>query len=95
MPSVNFSIIWPDGDKASYYSPSTIIHDYIKNPHFYELESFKRLCDDALNAASERVYQRFGYYCSAASDEKEKIAKKYNQLVESNVIGKVKVIDIS
>ena len=94
MPAVNFSVSWPDGENTSYYSPSTIIHRYIEKSQIYELDKFKRLCDEALNAASERVYQRFGYYCSAASGEQEKITKKYNELTDKKITGKVKVIDL-
>jgi len=94
MPAVNFKVTWPDGDVITYYSPSTTIHKYIQK-EAYSLENFKTRCDTALTAASERVYQRFGYYCSAASDEQQKIQEKYTDIRKKNITGKVIVNNIS
>lgn len=88
MPAVNFKVTWPDGDVITYYSPSTIIHTHIQQG-IYALEDFKARCDTALSAASERVYQRFGYYCSAADEEQQKIKKKYTAIRKKNITGDV------
>ena len=88
MPAVNFKVTWPDGDVITYYSPSTIIHKHIKQ-ETYSLDDFKRRCDTALTAASERVYQRFGYYCSAANEEQQKIQNKYTNICKKNISGNV------
>jgi uncharacterized repeat protein (TIGR04042 family) len=72
MPAVKFHVQWPDGEKSSYYSPSTVIHQYFYKGDEYPLDDFMSQCVIALDMASERVRERFGYYCSADSDEKKK-----------------------
>lgn len=89
MPAVNFTVTWPDGEVINYYSPSTIIHRYIEPNTPYSLVEFKNKVDNGLNAASERVKQSFGFYCSAASDEKQKIKEKYSQLINTHKEGNV------
>lgn len=88
MPSVNFKVVWPDGEQATYYSPSTIIHQYLKMGS-YSQEEFAERVTRSLSAASERVYERFGYYCSAASAEQEKIDHKLQSLREQKITGEV------
>lgn len=94
MPSINFEVIWPDGDKVSYYSPSTIVREHLRVGAEYSQAEFDRRIHSALNAASERVYQRFGYYCSAASAELEKINFKLQFLREQEIIGEVRVVQL-
>jgi len=89
MPAVNFTVNWPDGDTVDYYSPSTIIHQHLNLNVDYSLIDFKEKVDQALDAASERVKASFGYYCSAASDEQQKIESKFSQLIETHKDGKV------
>lgn len=89
MPAVNFTVNWPDGDTINYYSPSTIIHHHLKVNVDYQLVDFKEKVDQALVAASERVKASFGFYCSAASDEQQKIEKKFSQLIKTHKDGKV------
>ena len=89
MPAVNFTVNWPDGEIVSYYSPSTVIHNYLSLGIEYDLSKFKLTVDQALDAASERVKSTYGFYCSAASDEKSKIERKYNQLINTHKNGKV------
>ncbi|MEL0660214.1 MSMEG_0570 family nitrogen starvation response protein [Psychromonas arctica] len=89
MPAVNFTVNWPDGEIVNYYSPSTVIHNYLSVDIEYDLSKFKLTVDQALDAASERVKSTYGFYCSAASDEKSKIERKYNQLINTHKNGKV------
>jgi len=89
MPAVNFTVNWPDGEIINYYSPSTVIHDYLSKGAGYELSEFKQKVDQALDTASERVKSMHGFYCSAASDEKSKIQHKYNQLMTTHQNEKV------
>lgn len=89
MPAVNFDVRWPDGDNTTYYSPSTIIYKYLKEGNEYPIDDFKEQSISALDIASERVRERFGYYCSAASAEQEKIIKKYDSLKKHGISGTV------
>ncbi len=94
MPSVNFDIDWPDGELQSYYSPSTIIHDFIRENEAYEQPDFAEKIFQGLDQASERVYKKFGYYCSAAMDEKSKIKQKLDELKAKNNTGVVRVVSV-
>jgi uncharacterized repeat protein (TIGR04042 family) len=89
MPAVNFEVTWPDGENAAYYSPSTVIHQYIKAGESYSVKEFERLTYEALDIASERVRAKFGYACSAANDEKIKIEAKATQLHRAGIDGEV------
>jgi len=82
MPAVRFLVKWPDGEQVVYYSPSTIILEHLKMPSELPMQEFLPKVDKALDEASERVYEKFGYYCSAASGEQEKIRKKADELID-------------
>lgn len=90
MPSVNFTVAWPDGEQATYYSPSTVLYEHFEAGGTYSQREFDERIQAALNAASERVNQRFGYYCSAASAELEKINRKLQFLREHDISGSVR-----
>lgn len=89
MPSVNFTVAWPDGEQATYYSPSTVLYEHFEVGGSYSQREFDARIKAALNAASERVNQRFGYYCTAASAELEKINRKLQFLREHDIGGPV------
>ncbi len=89
MPSVNFTVAWPDGELETYYSPSTVLYEHFEAGSSYSQQEFNERIQTALNAASERVRQRFGYYCSAASAELEKINHKLQFLREHDISGPV------
>ena len=91
MPSVNFKVSWPDGEQVTYYSPSTIVYEHFEAGAEYTQAEFDTRIHAALNAASERVYKRFGYYCTAASAELEKINHKLHLLREKNISGPVRL----
>jgi len=91
MPSVNFKVRWPDGEQTTYYSPSTIVYEHFEAGSEYTQTEFDERVHAALNAASERVYKRFGYYCTAASGELEKINHKLQFLREQNISGLVRL----
>lgn len=89
MPAVRFSVKWPDGDHVIYYSPSTVIHNYFKPSSTIALSAFLEQVNAALEAASERVFQRYGYHCSSAADEQNRIRVKAQELAKSNVNGDI------
>ncbi len=89
MPAVNFSVQWPDGEHVTYYSPSTVIHQYFEPDSSMPLQTFLSQVDKALAAASERVYQRFGYYCTSAAAEQEKIQQKARELAQKKIDGNI------
>lgn len=89
MPAVNFYVTWPDGEEVIYYSPSTIIHEHIKANTKYSIAEFQQKIDFAMAAASERVRAKYGFACSAASGEQEKIQQKIERLKSDNISGQV------
>ena len=68
MPAVNIRLRWPDGQESNAYSPSTTIYEHLEAGRAYVMAEFLRRAETGLNAASERVRQVKGFYCSAAMD---------------------------
>lgn len=68
MPAVNIRLRWPDGQESNVYSPSTTIYEHLEAGQRYALAEFLRRAEAGLNAASERVKQVKGFYCSSAMD---------------------------
>lgn len=95
MPAVNFEVRWPDDECITYYSPSTVIHQYLTEGKEYSIEEFEKQSMSGLDAASERVRESFGYYCSAANAEQQKISQKLEQLKKNRTDGKVTFIQFS
>jgi len=69
MPAVHYTVELPDGTERHCYSPSTIIHEHFKAGDVMPLREFISRSRTALNAASDRVRQRFGFACSSAMDQ--------------------------
>ncbi|MNP70954.1 hypothetical protein D3C76_1672610 [compost metagenome] len=68
MPAVTIRLRWPDGDETTTYSPSTTIHQHLQAGTRYALDEFLSRAEAGLNAASERVKEVKGFYCSSAMD---------------------------
>lgn len=73
MPETYFRVRWPDGQEQSCYSPSSVVAEYFKPDTEYGLQEFLGISEAALGEASERVKQKFGFYCSSASDQLQQI----------------------
>jgi uncharacterized repeat protein (TIGR04042 family) len=73
MPEVHFRVQWPDLQTAEYYSPSTAVHAHFKTGESYPVPEFLSRSRAAMRQASERVRQRYGYYCSSAMDTLQQI----------------------
>ncbi|MEG2569040.1 MAG: MSMEG_0570 family nitrogen starvation response protein [Acinetobacter sp.] len=80
MPSVNFTVKWPNGEVNQYYSPSSIIYDYLRVGQVYNLRDFVTQVENGLEQASERVRLRYGFACSAAMDNLASIKRHINIL---------------
>jgi uncharacterized repeat protein (TIGR04042 family) len=89
MPAVHFNVTWPDGETIRYYSPSTIIYNHFRAGTSYSQSEFGERSQDAMYAASERVRERYGYACSAAADELNKIIVKLQRLKTQGIEGQV------
>ena len=69
MPELYFHVRWPDGQEEACYSPSLVIADHLAAGQTYPVPEFVARCEQALNEASERVRQKYGFYCSSAMDQ--------------------------
>jgi uncharacterized repeat protein (TIGR04042 family) len=89
MPEVHFRVQWPDQQTAVYYSPSTAVHAHFKTGESYPVPEFLARSRAALRQASERVRQKYGYYCSSAMDTLQQIeatAHTFREQPEARVL---------
>lgn len=73
MPVTHFRIRWPDQTEETCYSPSSIVRDYFAAGEDYAMEAFLARARQALGTASDRVRAKYGYACSSATDQLERI----------------------
>ncbi|MEA5544555.1 MSMEG_0570 family nitrogen starvation response protein, partial [Limnoraphis robusta CCNP1324] len=73
MPSVAFTVRWPDGLVQECSSPSRSIERVLVAGAAYPVGEFVRRCDAALAEAEERVRARYGFACTAARGQAQEI----------------------
>ena len=73
MPEMHFTVRWPDDTVTDCYSPSLIIKEYFAVGTSYPPADFLHRASTALNIASERVREKYGYACSSALDQLRRI----------------------
>ncbi len=73
MPVMHFRIQWPDNREDNCYSPSQVVSDFFTPGETYPVDDFVSRAREALNIASERVREKYGFACSAAMDQLAKI----------------------
>ena len=89
MPEINFKIQWPDGTEQNCYSPSLVVKKYFNPGETYKLEEFVAKSRTALNIASDRVKEAYGFPCSRALGQLEQIeskAAKYQNLTAPEIL---------
>jgi len=91
MPETYFEVRWPDGQKQNCYSPSSVISQYLDAGKDYSMEEFVRLSETALKEASERVRQKFGYYCSSAADQLGQIHSRAQKFDPKDLVSVISV----
>jgi uncharacterized repeat protein (TIGR04042 family) len=74
MPEMHFRIEWPSGEQQTCYSPSLVVMEYIEVGSTYDVDDFNSRCQTALQIASERVRDKFGFSCVLAQREAATIA---------------------
>jgi uncharacterized repeat protein (TIGR04042 family) len=67
MPETTFTAELPDGTFQPCYSPSSVVKKYFTAGQIIPADEFIQLSREALTEASERVRQKFGFSCTAAS----------------------------
>jgi len=93
MPAVNIRLRWPDGQESNAYSPSTTIYEHLEAGRSYVMGEFLRRAETGLNAASERVRQVKGFYCSSAMDSLGGLRLRAQAFADPDA--QVQVLDIS
>ena len=66
MPEMLFQIRWPNGAIEQCYSPSLVVRDHLAVGETYSVPEFLRRSRAALNIASDRVREKYGFACSRA-----------------------------
>jgi uncharacterized repeat protein (TIGR04042 family) len=88
MPELHFRVRWPDETESRCYSPSTSVKDFLVAGRTYGLEEFVTLSRQALQHASERVRQKYGYGCGHATyqiSEIEECARRFSETPDARV----------
>lgn len=83
MPELHFRVRWPDDSESRCYSPSTSVREFLSPGRTYELEEFVTLSRKALEHASERVRQKYGYGCGHATYQISEIEERARRFAET------------
>jgi uncharacterized repeat protein (TIGR04042 family) len=73
MPEIRFRIRWPDGKVETCYSPSLVVKDFFSPGETYALADFLQRSRTAFGIASKRVEEKYGFPCSRAADQLDRI----------------------
>ena len=89
MPEINFKIQWSDGTEQTCYSPSLVVKKYFTPETEYQINEFVEKSRTALNTASDRVKEAYGFPCGRALGQLKQIETKaleYKDLPEAKVL---------
>lgn len=86
MPEMTFELRWPDGSRQCCYSPSLVIHDYLKTGGTYTIADFLDRSGNALAEASARVRAKFGFACTSAAATNDQINEAAKQFPPTALI---------
>jgi uncharacterized repeat protein (TIGR04042 family) len=73
MPEMSVTVRWPDCRVEEHYSPSLVMHDYLRPGVTYTIEDFAWRARTALDEAGERVRARYGFHCPSAAESANRI----------------------
>ena len=76
MPEVLLELHWPDGDASRFYSPSTIVYEFLKPGETLTIAELEQKGLAALRKASERVRARYGFACTRTDEEASKLQQR-------------------
>jgi uncharacterized repeat protein (TIGR04042 family) len=92
MPEMHFLIEWPDGRRDRCYSPSYVVAEHIEVGGEYAVADFVARAARALNLASDRVRERYGFACSSALDQLARLEAAAGALSPADRARPVKVL---
>jgi uncharacterized repeat protein (TIGR04042 family) len=76
MPEVMLELHWPDGEASHFYSPSTVVYEFLKPGETLSIAELEQKGLAALREASERVRARYGFACTRTDEEAGKLQKR-------------------
>lgn len=83
---------WPDGEASHFYSPSTVVYEFLKPGETLTVAELEQKGLSALQQASERVRARYGFACTRTDEEATKLQKRLAMYGRSD---RVEVRDIT
>src|SRR6188768_2707318 len=93
MPEMHFRVRFPNDATIDCYSPSYVIEDYLNEGQSYAVSEFLERTRKALNIASERVRERYGFSCSSALDQLAEIEHTIGLLSDEQLAQSVLVLE--
>jgi uncharacterized repeat protein (TIGR04042 family) len=76
MPEVFLELRWPDGEASRFYSPSTVVYDFLKPGDRLTVAELEQKGLAALREASERVRARYGFACTRTDEEASRLIQR-------------------
>lgn len=76
MPEMHWTLRWPDGSEERCYSPSSVITELFTPGQTYPLPDFLHRARIAMERASNRVERKYGFACSSAMDQLDRIERR-------------------
>lgn len=73
MPEVRLQLQWPDGATSEFYSPSTVVLEYLRPGDALSVAELEQVGVRALQEASERVRARYGFACTRTDEEERRL----------------------
>ncbi|MBT8154749.1 MSMEG_0570 family nitrogen starvation response protein [Epibacterium ulvae] len=83
MPEMRFTVRWPDGQEEICYSPSSVVTEFLAPATTYTLGDFVIRSRLALDKASGRVAAIYGYRCSRAEAQLDRIEARAKEFEDS------------
>jgi uncharacterized repeat protein (TIGR04042 family) len=86
MPEVMLELHWPDGEASRFYSPSTVVYEFLKPGDTLSISELEQRGLAALREASERVRARYGFACTRTDEEASKLQKRLAMYSRSEMV---------
>ncbi|TMV66673.1 MSMEG_0570 family nitrogen starvation response protein [Thioclava sp. BHET1] len=79
MPETYWTVRWPDGTEERLYSPSSVIAELFEPGQTYPIDDFRQRARIALERASNRVERKYGFACTSAMAQLDRIERRIDQ----------------
>jgi uncharacterized repeat protein (TIGR04042 family) len=86
MPEVMLELRWPDGEASTFYSPSTVVYEFLQPGDQLTIAELEQKGLTALQEASERVRARYGFACTRTDEEALKLRKRLALFNRSDMV---------